>query len=62
MKKLKLVLFLLSITTSLLAQDAAPFQKIVLSPEHPNPGDEITITYNAADGPLANAMYVNGVV
>lgn len=62
MKKIKLVLFLLSITTSLLAQDAAPFQKIVLSPEHPNPGDEITITYNAANGPLANAMYVNGVV
>jgi len=62
MKKLKLVLFFLSITTSLLAQDAASFQKIVLSPEHPNPGDEITITYNAADGPLANAMYVNGVV
>ncbi|BDU26636.1 TlpA disulfide reductase family protein [Flavobacterium sp. GSB-24] len=62
MKKLKLVLFFLSITTGLLAQDAAPMQKIVLSPEHPNPGDEITITYNAADGPLANAMYVNGVV
>jgi thiol-disulfide isomerase/thioredoxin len=62
MKKIKLVLFFLSITTALLAQDAAPFQKIVLSPEHPNPGDEITITYNAADGPLANAMYVNGVV
>ncbi|MGO4772319.1 redoxin domain-containing protein [Flavobacterium sp. W22_SRS_FK3] len=62
MKKLKLVLFFLSITTGLLAQDAAPMQKIVLSPEHPNPGDEITITYNAANGPLANAMYVNGVV
>ena len=62
MKKLKLVLFFLSITTVLLAQDAAPMQKIVLSPEHPNPGDEITITYNAANGPLANAMYVNGVV
>lgn len=62
MKKLKLVLFFLSITTGLLAQDAAPMLKIVLSPEHPNPGDEITITYNAADGPLANAMYVNGVV
>jgi thiol-disulfide isomerase/thioredoxin len=62
MKKLKLVLFFLSITTGLLAQDVAPMQKIVLSPEHPNPGDEITITYNAADGPLANAMYVNGVV
>ena len=62
MKKLKLVLFFLSITTCLLAQDAAPMLKIVLSPEHPNPGDEITITYNAANGPLANAMYVNGVV
>lgn len=62
MKKLKLVLFFLSITTCLLAQDAAPMLKIVLSPEHPNPGDEITITYNAANGPLASAMYVNGVV
>ncbi len=62
MKKLKLVLFFLSITACLLAQDAAPMLKIVLSPEHPNPGDEITITYNAANGPLANAMYVNGVV
>ena len=62
MKKLKLVLFFLSITTCLLAQDVAPMLKIVLSPEHPNPGDEITITYNAANGPLANAMYVNGVV
>ena len=62
MKKLKLVLFFLSITTCLLAQDEAPMLKIVLSPEHPNPGDEITITYNAANGPLANAMYVNGVV
>ena len=62
MKKLKLILFFLSITTGLLAQEVAPMQKIVLSPEHPNPGDEITITYNAANGPLANAMYVNGVV
>jgi len=62
MKKLKLVLFFLSITTVLLAQDPASMQKIVLSPEHPNPGDEITITYNAANGPLATAMYVNGVV
>ncbi|MEO8534921.1 MAG: TlpA disulfide reductase family protein [Flavobacterium sp.] len=61
MKKLKLILFFFSITTGLLAQEA-PVQKLVLSPEHPNPGDEITITYNAADGPLANAMYVNGVV
>lgn len=62
MKKLKLVLFFLSITMGLSAQDAAPIPKIVLSPEHPNPGDEITITYNAAGGPLSNAMYVNGVV
>ncbi|CAD0000481.1 TlpA disulfide reductase family protein [Flavobacterium salmonis] len=61
MKNLKLILFLFSVTTSIFAQDA-PAQILTLSPEHPNPGDEVTITYNAANGPLANAMYVNGVV
>ncbi|WP_269236012.1 TlpA disulfide reductase family protein [Flavobacterium flavigenum] len=61
MKKLKLILFLFSITTAVFAQDA-PAPVLSLSPEHPNPGDEVTITYNAANGPLANAMYVNGVV
>ncbi|OOV20389.1 TlpA disulfide reductase family protein [Flavobacterium sp. LM4] len=61
MKNLKLILFLFSVTTSIFAQDA-PAQILTLSPEHPNPGDEVIITYNAANGPLANAMYVNGVV
>ncbi|HEX8016962.1 MAG TPA: hypothetical protein VF465_17145, partial [Flavobacterium sp.] len=61
MKNLKLILFLFSVTTSIFAQDA-PAKILTLSPEHPNPGDEVTITYNAANGPLANAMYVNGVV
>ncbi|MFB9079298.1 redoxin domain-containing protein [Flavobacterium procerum] len=58
MKNFKLILFLFSITTSLFAQDLA----IKLSPEHPNPGDEVTLTYDASNGPLANAKYVNGVV
>ena len=61
MKNLKLILFLFSVTTSIFAQDA-PAKILTLSPEHPNPGDEVTITYNAANGPLANAMYVDGVV
>ncbi|MBE8726594.1 TlpA family protein disulfide reductase [Flavobacterium hungaricum] len=61
MKNLKLILALFSVAARMFAQDA-PAQKLSLSPEHPNPGDEITITYNAAEGPLANAMYVNGVV
>ncbi|MEN2401449.1 TlpA disulfide reductase family protein [Flavobacterium sp. MC2016-06] len=61
MKKLKLILFFFGITAAVLAQDAG-LQKIVLSPEHPNAGDEITLTYNAATGPLENAKYVNGVV
>ncbi|WP_281233070.1 TlpA family protein disulfide reductase [Flavobacterium gelatinilyticum] len=60
MKKIKLVLFFFSITTALLAQTAE--QKFLLTPEHPNAGEEITITYNAADTPLANAKYVDGVM
>ncbi|PBJ09343.1 TlpA disulfide reductase family protein [Flavobacterium sp. ACN6] len=58
MKNFKLILFVFSITTSLFAQDIA----IKLSPEHPNPGEEVTLTYDASNGPLANAKYVNGVV
>nr|WP_294782743.1 TlpA disulfide reductase family protein [uncultured Flavobacterium sp.] len=61
MKNLKLILFLFSVTTAVFAQDK-PAQIITVSPEHPNPGDEITLTYDASQGPLANAMYVNGVV
>ena len=58
MKNFKLILFFFSITTSFFAQDLA----IKLSPEHPNPGDEVTLTYDASKGPLANAKYVNAVV
>lgn len=58
MKNIKLILFLFSITTTLFAQEMA----IKLSPEHPNPGDEVTLTYDASNGPLSNAKYVNGVV
>jgi len=58
MKNIKLILFFFSITTSLFAQDMA----IKLSPEHPNPGDEVTLTYDASKGPLTNAKYVDGVV
>ncbi|WP_289660556.1 redoxin domain-containing protein [Flavobacterium panacagri] len=58
MKNIKLILLLFSITTTLFAQEMA----IKLSPEHPNPGDEVTLTYDASNGPLANAKYVNGVV
>ncbi|KFF04134.1 TlpA family protein disulfide reductase [Flavobacterium reichenbachii] len=62
MKKMKWILFLFSITNAILAQEAAPVQKFSLSPEHPNPGDEITITYIASDSPLQNAKNVTGVV
>lgn len=62
MKKIKWILFLLSITTTVLAQDAPLVQKFSLSPEHPNPGDEITITYIATGSPLENAKKVDGVV
>lgn len=58
MKNLKLILFFFSITTGLFAQDLG----IVLSPEHPNPGDEVTLTYDASKGPLANAKHVEGVI
>lgn len=37
-------------------------EKFLVSPEHPNAGEEITITYNAANTPLANANHVEGVV
>jgi len=60
MKKIKLILFFFGITSTLLAQTSG--QKFFLTPEHPNAGEEITITYDAADSPLANAKHVEGVV
>ncbi|HEU0125157.1 MAG TPA: hypothetical protein VFQ56_02530, partial [Flavobacterium sp.] len=60
MKNFKLVLFFFGITSTLLAQTSE--QKFLLTPEHPNAGEEITITYNAAGTPLANAKHVEGVV
>ncbi|MBZ4034169.1 TlpA family protein disulfide reductase [Flavobacterium sp. 17A] len=60
MKNFKLVLFFFGITSTLLAQSSE--QKFLLTPEHPNAGEEITITYNAADTPLENAKHVEGVV
>lgn len=54
------MLFFFSITSAVFAQDAN--LKIALSPEHPNPGDEVTLTYDASQGPLANAKHVEGVV
>lgn len=61
MKKIKLLLFLLSITTTIVAQDK-PVQKFSLTPEHPKPGEEVTITYIASETPLENAKKVTGVV
>lgn len=58
MKNLKLILFFFSITGGIFAQDLG----IALSPEHPNPGDEVTLTYDASKGPLANAKHVEGVI
>jgi thiol-disulfide isomerase/thioredoxin len=60
MKNFKLVLFFFGITSTLLAQSGG--QKFLLSPEHPDAGEEITITYDAADTPLENAKHVEGVV
>ncbi|GAA3774602.1 TlpA disulfide reductase family protein [Flavobacterium ginsengiterrae] len=60
MKILKLAALFLSVSTASYAQETV--QKFLLSPEHPNGGEEITITYNAADTPLANAKHVEGIV
>lgn len=58
MKILKFIALLISVNVSVYAQDQA--KTFDVSPEQPNPGDEITITYDAATTVLKNAKQVAG--
>ncbi|MFD2941747.1 TlpA family protein disulfide reductase [Flavobacterium notoginsengisoli] len=58
MKNIKLILFFFGVTTSLLAQKEA--KRFAVSPEAPNSGDEITITYDPAETVLKDAKEVSG--
>jgi thiol-disulfide isomerase/thioredoxin len=58
MKIFKLVTLFISVNVSIYAQDQAKIFDV--SPEFPNPGTEITITYDAASTILKDAKQVSG--
>ncbi|MEL1241207.1 TlpA family protein disulfide reductase [Flavobacterium flavipallidum] len=60
MRIVKLAALFLSVSAASYAQESV--QKFLVSPEHPKGGEEITITYDAVDGPLVNAKNVDGVI
>jgi thiol-disulfide isomerase/thioredoxin len=58
MKTLKLITLLLVVNVSLMAQEVPKI--FTITPDQPNPGDEVTITYDPAGTVLKDAKHVSG--